>query len=61
MALQSSSSHETASWRILGTALLIAAAIVALMLLATAVLGVQVNGPSYDIVPDPAGFLGLPF
>ncbi len=61
MALQSSSSHETAPWRVIGYALLIATLIVAVMLLATAVLGIQVNGPSYDIVPDPAGLSGLPF
>ena len=49
------------AWRVIGYALLIATLIVAVMLLATAVLGIQVNGPSYDIVPDPAGLSGLPF
>ena len=40
--------------------LIIIAAAIALMLIATAVFGVQGTGPTYDIVPDPAG-VGLPF
>jgi hypothetical protein len=39
---------------------IIAAAIVAMIAL-TAVFGVGQAGPSYDIVPDPAAGLGLPF
>lgn len=41
--------------------LLIVAAVIVLMLVATAVFGVQQAGPSYEIVPDPVGGLGLPF
>jgi hypothetical protein len=41
--------------------LLIVAAVIVLMLVATTVFGVQQAGPSYEIVPDPAGVLGLPF
>jgi len=32
-----------------------------LMIVLTAVFGVQQTGPSYQIVPDPASGLGLPF
>jgi hypothetical protein len=60
MSLQTSS-HTSASWRTLGIVLLVAFAIVLLMALATAAFGVQVTGPFYDIVPDPAGLSGLPF
>jgi hypothetical protein len=31
------------------------------MLVMTAIFGVQQAGPSYEIVPDPAAGLGLPF
>jgi hypothetical protein len=41
-------------------AFVIVIAIVALMLIATAVFGVQGAGPSYEIVSDPAG-VELPF
>jgi hypothetical protein len=41
-------------------ALVIVVAIVAFMLVATAVFGVQGAGPSYEIVSDPAG-VELPF
>jgi hypothetical protein len=41
-------------------AILVFVAIIAAMLVATVVFGVARTGPSYDIVPDPAG-LGLPF
>ena len=40
-------------------ALAVAAAIFGLMLVLTAVVGVDVTGPGYEIVPDPAG--SLPF
>lgn len=39
---------------------LIVAAVIALMLLATAILGVQTAMPSYELAPDPAG-MALPF
>ena len=42
-------------------AMLIVAAVIVLMLVMTAVFGVQQTGPSYDIVSDPAAGLGLPF
>ena len=45
----------------LGRVLLIAAAVIVLLVLATAILGVQVAGPTYEIVPDPAGLSGLSF
>ena len=41
--------------------LLTADVAIVLMAIATALLGVQVPGPFYDIVPDPAGLSGLPF
>ncbi len=40
---------------------LIIAAVIVLMLVLTVVFGVQQTGPSYQIVPDPASGLGLPF
>ncbi len=40
--------------------LLILAAVVVLMLVATAILGAQLTPPPYEITPDPAG-LALPF
>jgi hypothetical protein len=33
---------------------------IALMVLASAIFGVHVSGPSYEIVPDPAG-VAIPF
>ena len=61
MTLQMSAAHETATWRMLRIALVIAIAVIAMMALATVVLGIQGTGPLYDIVPDPAGLSGLPF
>lgn len=61
MTLHPSTSEKVPSLSSLGLALLIAAAIVAGMLLLTAILGVQATGPIYDIVPDPASLAGLPF
>lgn len=61
MSLHTSSLPQTTAWQKLGIALVIAVAILLLMALATALLGVQVPGPLYDIVPDPAGLSGLPF
>jgi hypothetical protein len=62
MALQ----HPTLGKRVasnqdLVRALLIVAAVIVLMIVLTAVFGVQQTGPSYQIVPDPASGLGLPF
>jgi len=39
----------------------IVAVVIVLMLVMTAIFGVQQAGPSYEIVPDPAAGLGLPF
>ena len=61
MTLQPSTRTTSATWTKIGLALLIAAAIVALMLLLNVIFGVQGSGPFYDIVPDPAGWAGLPF
>jgi hypothetical protein len=61
MTLQTSSDQRTTAWQKLGIAVLIAVAILAVMALATAILGVQAPGPLFDIVPDPAGLSGLPF
>ena len=46
---------SVASGHPLTLSLAFAAAVIALMLAATAVLGVHTAGPSYEIVPDPAG------
>ena len=40
---------------------LILAAVIVVFLVMTAVFGMGQTGPSYDIVPDPASGLGLPF
>ena len=61
MTLPTSSARDTTFWRNLGLVLLIAFTVVALMVLATAFMGVQATGPLYDIVPDPAGLSGLSF
>ena len=61
MALQQiTHGHKAASYEDLVRAVLIVAAIIVLMLVATVVFGVGRTGPAYEIVPDPAG-LGLPF
>jgi len=41
-------------------AAMLTAAAISLMLLASVVFGVHVSGPSYEIVPDPAG-VAIPF
>jgi len=41
--------------------LLIVAAVIVLMLVMTVAFGVHQAGPSYQLVPDPAGAAGLPF
>ena len=47
--------RSVASGHPLSLSLAVAAAVIALMLAVTAVLGVHTTGPSYEIVPDPAG------
>jgi hypothetical protein len=62
MALhQSTLGQRVASHQDLVRVLLIVAAVIVLMLVMTALFGVHQTGPSYQIVPDPAGGLGLPF
>jgi hypothetical protein len=48
-------------YRDLVRVLLIVAAVIVVMLVLSAIFGVQQTGPSYQIVPDPASGLGLPF
>ena len=60
MALQSVSSTSRASSHELARALIVAAAIVVLIVVAYALVGVQGAGASLEIVPDPAG-LDIPF
>jgi hypothetical protein len=56
MALQSSCGLRTSSLDLLRVVLVVAT-VVALMLVLTWALGVARGGPSYEIVPDPAGIL----
>jgi hypothetical protein len=51
--------HETA-FAGLGRILLVAAIAIAVLIAVTAIVGVQVAGPSLDITSDPAG-MTLPF
>jgi len=61
MALQQTTlASRVASHPDLVRALVVLAAVIALLLVATAIFGVQVAGPSYDLTADPAG-LALPF
>ena len=41
--------------------LLIVAAVIAVIVVATALIGMQQAGPAYDLTPDPAKLSGLPF
>ena len=41
--------------------LLIVAAVIAVVIVATALIGMQQAGPAYDLTPDPAKLSGLPF
>ena len=41
--------------------LLIIAAVIAVVIIATALVGMQQAGPAYDFTPDPAKLSGLPF
>jgi hypothetical protein len=61
MALQRTSIGQNVSHHDLVRALFIVVAVIVLMLALTAIFGVQQAGPSYQIVPDPASGLGLPF
>ncbi|HEX7471757.1 MAG TPA: hypothetical protein VF323_01645 [Candidatus Limnocylindrales bacterium] len=62
MALhQSTLAQRVASYPDLLRALLIVAAVIVLMLVATVIFGVHDTGSAYDIVPDPASGVGLPF
>jgi hypothetical protein len=59
MALQQITRGEkAAAYQDLVRALLIVAAVIVVMLVATAIFGVGQTGPSYDLAPDPAR-LGL--
>ena len=62
MALQQTTLQERArSHADLVRVLLTIAAVIVVMLALTAVFGVGQTGPSYEVVPDPAAGLGLPF
>ena len=62
MALGSTAHRQRAtSYQDLVRVLLIIVAVIALMLVLTALFGVHHAGPSYEIVPDPAAAIGLPF
>ncbi len=52
---------ERASARGLAIALVVAAAVIAVMVALTAIIGVYGTGPAYEIAPDPAALSGLPF
>ena len=56
MALQSSSGLRTSSFDLVRVVLIVVA-VIALMLVLTWVVGTARGGPSYEIVPDPAGLL----
>ena len=62
MALQRSAlgTRAAPSRDLVRVALILAAVIVAFLVM-TAVFGIGLASPSYDIVPDPASGLGLPF
>src|SRR5450759_830200 len=53
--------QRAASYQDLVRVFFIVAAVIVLMLVMTVIFGVQQTGPSYEIVPDPAAGLGLPF
>lgn len=58
---QPTTEQRSVQHRDLVRVVVILAGVIALMLAATAVFGVQQTGPLYDIVPDPAHLSGLPF
>ncbi len=51
---------QRATYQDLVRVLVIIVAAIALMAIVSAIVGVQATGPSYQIVPDPAG-VSLPF
>jgi len=53
--------QQAAAYANLVRILLIAVAVIAAMLVLTALFGWHQVAPLYQIVPDPAGALGLPF
>jgi len=59
--LQTTDGLPAAPTRDFARVLLILAAVIVLMLVATSILGVQQTGPAYEIVPDPAHLSGLSF
>jgi hypothetical protein len=60
MALQQPSAGSALESPILQMIRIVAAIVVA-MIAVTAILGVGQAGPAYQIVPDPAAGMGLPF
>jgi hypothetical protein len=62
MALDQTTHGQLAtSKRDLVRVLVILAAVIVLMIVATATIGMQQTGPLYEIVPDPAHLSGLSF
>ncbi len=53
--------QRAASYPELLRVLLVVAAVIVLMLVMTVIFGVHQAGPSYELVPDPAAGLSLPF
>ena len=61
MALQQPTTAGSALESPILRMILIVAAIVVAMIAVTAILGVGQAGPAYQILPDPAAGMGLPF
>ena len=61
MALQQPTLVGSTSREDIVRVLLIIAAVIAVIIVATAVIGMQQAGPAYDLTPDPAALSGLPF
>ncbi len=62
MALhQSAFGQRAASFEGIVRVLLVVAAVIVVMLALNVVFGFQGAGPSFDLTPDPAAGLGLPF
>ena len=61
MALQQPThAHETSREDVIRV-LLIVATVIAVVIIATAMIGMAQAGPAYDLTPDPARLSGLPF
>lgn len=61
MTPESTLSYRISSRQYLIRALVVFAAVLAVMAVLTVVFGVNLNGPSYDLIADPAaGLLSLP-